>query len=88
LFHAKESNNLAFMATLAEPPLGALSITPRPFAIQPMNFTVSLFYDMASPCCTIRAWKVSRKAKKFFGHLVHLFFIHFLLLCLGRLVHL
>jgi hypothetical protein len=58
----KESNNLAFMFTLAEPPLGALSMTPNPSWIQPMNLAVSLFYVVVSLCYTTNFWKVSKKA--------------------------
>jgi len=59
----KESNNLALMLTLVEPPLGALSMTSNLSAIRPMSLAVSLFYAVVSPCYTTNVWKASRKAK-------------------------
>ncbi len=50
------------MATLVEPPFGATSITPKPFAIWPLIFAILLCNVMASPCCTMKVWKVSRRA--------------------------
>ncbi len=62
-FQAKKSNNLTFMATLVEPPLGVAPMTPNPFAIKHMNFVVSLFYGATFPCCTMKVWKVLRRAE-------------------------
>lgn len=62
-FLMKESNNLAFMFTLVEPPLGAPLMRPNPFAIRPMNLVVSLLYVVVSPCYTTNVWKASRRAK-------------------------
>ncbi len=44
-FPMKKYDNLAFMATLAEPPLGIAPTTPKPFVIWPMIFAISLCYS-------------------------------------------
>jgi hypothetical protein len=62
-FLAKESSNLALMATLAKPPLGVVLMTPKLFAIQPMSLIVSFFCEVTLFCYTMKVQKVLKGAK-------------------------
>ncbi len=64
-FPTKEFGNLALMATLVKPPLGAPPMIPHPSTIWLMSFAILLFYDVVCPCCNTRVRMVLRRAKCF-----------------------
>lgn len=68
-------------------PLGAAPTTPKPFAIWPMIFAISLCCVMGLTCCTMKIQKVSRTVKSSLENFVCPFVVYFLFLCLESFVH-
>ncbi len=86
-FLVKESNNLTFMVTFVEPPLGARIVNDTQsfcdstqelnhFVVMCRGFLLLYHEHLES----------IKKGQKFLGHFVHLFWICFFL-CFRRLVH-
>jgi hypothetical protein len=64
-FCTKETGNLALLVTLAQPPLGALLMAPKPSSMWFINLVVAWLCAMASPYWTTNTQKMSTKAKNF-----------------------
>lgn len=82
----KESNNLAFMFTLVESPLGAPPVTTQSFCDSTHEFGCLIVLCCGFPLLHHQCLKGIHEGQKFLGHFVHHFWTCFFP-CFRKLVH-